>query len=74
MAAYTDGTQTIVATGTMKGRLVDRAGDDGFGFDFYVVPEGYDQTMAQLGRGIKNQISHRAECFRQLAKILPTGA
>jgi len=70
MAAYTDGNQTTIATGEFKGQLVKRAGDDGFGFDFYMVPEGYDKTVAQLGRAVKNKISHRAECFRRLKKLL----
>lgn len=70
MAAYTDGTIVTIATGEFKGHLVSRAGDDGFGFDFYMIPEGYDKTAAQLGRAVKNQISHRAHCFRQLKELL----
>ncbi len=70
MAAYIDDTQMIVATGEMRGTLAPRDGDDGFGFDFYFIPEGYDKTVARLGRDVKNQISHRAQCFRQLAEKL----
>ena len=70
MAVYTDGKQTILTEGEMKGVLAPRAGNDGFGFDFYMIPEGYDQTVAQLGRAVKNQISHRAKCFLNLALLL----
>ncbi len=70
MAVYTDGQQWITATGEWRGHLAPRAGTDGFGFDFYFVPEGQAQTAAELGRAFKNEHSHRAKCFRELAKKL----
>lgn len=70
MAVYTDGKQWITAIGEWKGRLTARAGLDGFGFDFYMIPEGQDQTVAELGRAFKNEYSHRALCFRDLAERL----
>lgn len=41
-------------------------GTDGFGFDPIFVPDGYDQTMAELGLLIKNEISHRAKALKEL--------
>lgn len=35
-------------------------GDDGFCFDFVFQPKAYDKTLAELGRVVKNKISHRA--------------
>ncbi len=70
MAVYTDGQQWITAKAEWNGRLTARAGSDGFGFDFYMVPEGYDKTVAELGRAFKNEHSHRAKCFRKLAEKL----
>lgn len=70
MAVYTDGQQWITATAEWKGRLTARAGTDGFGFDFYMIPEGQNQTVAELGRAFKNEHSHRAKCFRELAEKL----
>lgn len=55
---YTDGEQTIIVEGTMKGRLSEPHGK-GFGFDPVFVPDGYDRTLAELGKDIKNTLSHR---------------
>lgn len=38
---------------------------EGYHFDIVFQPDGYDQTYAELGTEIKNQISHRARSFQQ---------
>ena len=44
-------------------------GSKGFGYDpIFMVDE--DRSMAELDEDEKNQISHRARAFEQLAKIL----
>ncbi len=40
-------------------------GDSGFGYDPVFVPDGYEQTFAELGEDIKNQISHRAKALEK---------
>ena len=40
-------------------------GESGFGYDPVFVPDGYDQTFAELGEGIKNRISHRAKALEK---------
>ncbi len=69
-AAYFDGERLIVGESDVKGRLTERAGDDGFGFDFYFIPDDYDKTYAQLGHEVKNRTSHRARCLRDLQQKL----
>lgn len=40
--------------------LVQAAGSGGFGYDPLFRPAGYHLTFAELGEGVKNQLSHRA--------------
>ena len=48
-------------TGTCPGRIIRAArGTGGFGYDPIFVPDGYDQTFAELPLDVKNAISHRA--------------
>ena len=55
-------------TGTVEGRIIETArGGHGFGYDPLFIPEGYEQTFAELGEEVKNTLSHRA---RALAKAL----
>ena len=45
-------------------------GESGFGYDPVFVPDGYDQTFAELGEEIKNQMSHRAKALQQALAFL----
>lgn len=39
-------------------------------YDRIFLPDGYDQTFAQMTKDQKNAISHRAQAFRKLKKFL----
>ena len=45
-------------------------GTSGFGYDPLFVPDGYDQTFAELSNTIKNTISHRARALIKLREYL----
>lgn len=57
--------------GVIKGKIIrEKRGDSGFGYDPVFVPQGYEQTFAELGNEIKNKISHRALAVQKLCEFL----
>lgn len=67
---FYDGSQEHIVDGIMHGRVVEPRDGEGFGFDFEVIPDGYDQTLSQLGPNIKNTISHRYLAASAMADFL----
>lgn len=57
--------------GIVKGGIIEeKRGASGFGYDPVFVPEGYEETFAEMGNEEKNRISHRARAVRQLCSYL----
>lgn len=57
--------------GIVRGTIIEhKRGDSGFGYDPIFVPEGYEETFAEMGSAEKNKISHRAQAVQQLCKYL----
>lgn len=57
--------------GIINGEIIkEKRGDSGFGYDPIFKPEGYEQTFAELGAEVKNEISHRALAVKKLAQSL----
>ena len=60
VALAPDGTEHR-GTGILEGRIAEEpSGTAGFGFDPVFIPEGEEQTVAQLGNDWKADNSHRA--------------
>lgn len=69
--ALITGEEEYLFSGIVNGQIVpEEKGSEGFGYDPVFVPEGYDQTFAELGNDIKNKISHRADAVRKLKQHL----
>jgi len=52
--------------GAVEGGIIDAPrGDTGFGYDPLFVPNGFEQTFAELGSDTKNGLSHRARALTQ---------
>lgn len=70
VALIKDG-ETHYFEGIVKGSIdTECHGDGGFGYDPVFIPEGYDQSFAELGDEVKNTISHRARAVAQLVAFL----
>ncbi len=55
------GQREALIEGVCYGRIApEKRGTGGFGYDPVFIPDGYEQTFAELGEAVKNQISHRA--------------
>jgi XTP/dITP diphosphohydrolase len=71
--AFPDGRE-VHAEGICEGTLVGKPrGTHGFGYDPIFVPEGWDETMAELADEEKDRISHRGRAFRALGETLASG-
>jgi XTP/dITP diphosphohydrolase len=58
-------------TGTLEGRIArEPRGSEGFGYDPVFVPEGEEQTVAELGDEWKREHSHRARAARALREAV----
>ena len=66
-----DGTVLNVSEGICSGRItIEPRGTDGFGYDPLFIPDGYEQTFAELPPDVKNHISHRARALIKTADFL----
>ena len=63
--------EEILFDGTIHGTIIDNpTGSNGFGYDPVFIPNGYQNTFAELNIAIKNTISHRAIAIKKLVKYL----
>jgi XTP/dITP diphosphohydrolase len=66
-------TKEYMFEGVINGSIAtEEKGSAGFGYDPLFVPDGYEQSFAELGNEQKNRISHRALAGEKLAAFLST--
>jgi XTP/dITP diphosphohydrolase len=68
MALAVNGESLGTFDGRVEGQVTtEERGEGGFGYDSMFVPDGHDETFAELSAEMKNELSHRA---RALAKVI----
>ena len=66
-----DGRVLNVSEGVCEGTITFAPrGEGGFGYDPLFVPDGYEQTFAELPEAVKNRISHRARALMGAREFL----
>lgn len=73
IALILHGEETLLE-GVCEGRIAaEKYGAGGWGYDPVFIPEGFEQTFAELGEAVKNRVSHRAKATEKLVTKLRTG-
>lgn len=66
-----DGVNPVYFEGVVNGKIATQpSGSNGFGYDPVFIPDGYNQTFAELSAIQKNQISHRFNAVQNLILYL----
>lgn len=61
----------LLSEGVLYGQIaLSPRGTAGFGYDPVFIPDGYTQTLAELGSPVKNKISHRRRALEGLMRQL----
>lgn len=70
---HADDPAPIIVEGRWSGRILTaERGDGGFGYDPLFLPDGFDQSAAELDPALKNSLSHRGLAVAALRNRLAT--
>lgn len=75
MVVAENGKVLMHGEGSVEGSIIEsKRGGGGFGYDPLFVPQGYEQTFAELGDDVKNGLSHRARAMEHVLRWLQENA
>jgi XTP/dITP diphosphohydrolase len=73
LAVAREGQVLAIFEGVIEGKVAEQpCGSHGFGYDPIFIPDGFEETFAELSEERKNSISHRARAIRKFKAKLPT--
>ncbi|TPX71168.1 hypothetical protein SpCBS45565_g01356 [Spizellomyces sp. 'palustris'] len=64
------GKEPVIFEGRTKGKIVPARGPNDFGWDPVFMPDGFEQTYAEMAKDIKNTISHRYKALQKVLEFL----
>lgn len=71
VVAWISGGRELLFEGIINGTIIhERRGTSGFGYDPVFLPDGYEQTFAEMPLQLKNSISHRARAVKKLVDAI----
>ena len=74
MVLAKDGLERAHFDGSVEGRIIDfPCGAHGFGYDPLFIPDGFEETFAELGEEVKNTLSHRSRALAEVVGFLEHG-
>jgi XTP/dITP diphosphohydrolase len=72
LAVACEGQFLATFEGVVEGKIAEQPrGSRGFGYDPIFIPDGFEETFAELPDELKNSISHRANAIGKLQAKLP---
>ncbi|MFW5781406.1 MAG: RdgB/HAM1 family non-canonical purine NTP pyrophosphatase [Bacteroidota bacterium] len=72
--AYLDDKQEKIFEGIVNGKIAHvQRGEEGFGYDPVFIPEGQNNSFAEMSPEEKNSISHRARAMQKFVNFLDSG-
>lgn len=68
---FHDGKKAHIFIGEVKGTIGEEIrGENGFGWDPVFIPEGFDQTFAEMDPKVKDSMSHRGRALAEFRDFL----
>ena len=68
---FHDGKKAHIFIGEVKGTIAPEIrGENGFGWDPVFIPDGYNQTFAEMDPRVKDSISHRGRALVKFSDFL----
>lgn len=66
---FYSGNEPVFFEGKVFGNIIsEEKGEGGFGYDPIFIPEGYDETFAEMDQSEKNKISHRSLALQRFCE------